>query len=71
MKFLFEIVILALSSCVLSSCILASSFSKKADFTNKEKDDIINTFAVSGIVTLIYAGRLLYLFAVEAGISVF
>jgi len=70
MKFVFETVILALSSCVLLSCILASSFQKAGGFNDKEKDDIINAFAVSGIVTLIYAGRLLYLFAVEAGISV-
>jgi len=72
MKYVFEGVILLLSSCLLLSCIIASLFAKKAGgFTDNEKYNIINAFSISGIVTLIYAARLFYLLAVEAGITLF
>ena len=70
MKYVFEGVFLLISSAFMLSCILASLFAKKAGcFNDSEKNDVIKAFVISGAVTLIFGARMIYLLAVEAGMT--
>ena len=69
MKYVFEGAFLLISSAFMLSCIVASLFAKKAGFNDSEKNAVIKAFVISGAVTLIFGARMIYLLAVEAGMT--